>query len=187
MRRLSLGVAAAIAVFSAITLGLWIPGDIESGVLETHRRRTVIGDAFAPTMVAAGLCAAALLYVISEIVKPGNVRVTLDRRSFRFVILISGVVCSGLLLMILVGPATVAFINAVGGDIGSYRELRDTFPYKFIGYTLGGTIMVGGVIAVVEGRLSKGAVLSGLLATLALAIFHDVPFEDLLLPPNGDQ
>ena len=187
MRRLSLGVAAAIVVFSAITLGLWIPGDIESGVLETHRRRTVIGDAFAPTLVATGLCAAALLYVISEILKPGKIRVTFDRRSFRFVVMVSAVVSSGLLLMNLAGPATVEFIGATGGDIGSYRELRDTLPYKFIGYALGGTIIVGGVISVVEGRLSKGAVLSGLLATLALALFHDVPFDDLLLPPNGDQ
>jgi hypothetical protein len=59
--------------------------------------------------------------------------------------------------MVHTGPLTVDAINAVGGEIGSYRQLRDTVPYKYLGYLAGGTVMVGGLIAAVEQRLTRGA------------------------------
>ena len=57
----SLGAAAVFAAFALLTLGAWIPADVESGVVETFRRRIVIGDAMAPTAVAIGMIAAAVL------------------------------------------------------------------------------------------------------------------------------
>ena len=51
----------------------------------------------------------------------------------------------------------------------------------------GGTVMVAGLIAVVEQRLTAAALAAALLSAAALAVFYDVPFDDLLLPPNGDQ
>ena len=45
--------------------------------------------------------------------------------------------------------------------------------------------MVGGMIAVVEGRLSRRALMIGLIWSLVLILVYDLPFEDLLLPPMG--
>jgi len=38
----------------------------------------------------------------------------------------------------------------------------------------------------VEGRLSVVSVGVAILATIILIIIYDFPFDDLLLPPNGD-
>jgi hypothetical protein len=46
--------------------------------------------------------------------------------------------------------------------------------------------MVGGMIAVLERRLSRRALMIGLIWSLVLILVYDLPFEDLLLPPNGD-
>ena len=189
MRRDSwgLGLAGAFAAFAAATLGLWIPGDVESGMVETFRRRTSIGDAMAPTAAAAGMLAAAVALGCAAALRPRPAADPLDRNSLLFIVRIAAVVGAGLVLMAHAGPLVVEAVNALGGGIGSYRELRDTFPYKFLGYVLGGAVMVAGMIAVIEQRLSAAALVAAAIATLALAVLYDVPFDDLLLPPNGDQ
>ncbi len=183
----SLGVAAVIAAFALATLGIWIPADIESGAVETFRRRTVIGDALAPTVVAIGMVAAAGLLAASEILRPRRAKPPLDGHSLVFVVRMAAAIAFGLVLMSHTGPLAVDAINALGGGIGSYRELRDTVPYKYLGYFLGGTVMAGGAIAVVEQRLTRSAAVAAGLATLALIVLYDLPFDGLLLPPNGDQ
>lgn len=183
----SLGIAAAIAAFALLTLGIWIPADVESGVVETFRRRTVIGDALAPTAVAIGMAGAAALLVVSEFLNPRGSGATLDRHSLAFVARFAAVIAVGLASMTHTGPLVVDAINALGGAIGTYRELRDTVPYKYLGYLLGGTVLVGGAIAVVEQRLTRGGALAGIAAAAALTVLYDLPFDDLLLPPNGDQ
>ena len=182
-----LGLAGAFAVLAAAALGLWIPADVESGIVETFRRRTTIGDAMAPTAAAAGMLAAALALGCAALLRPRPAADSLDRNSLLFVVRMAAAVGAGLVLMVHAGPLAVDAVNALGGGIGSYRELRDTFPYKFLGYVLGGTVMVAGMIAVIEQRLSATALAAAALATLALAVLYDVPFDDLLLPPNGDQ
>ena len=183
----TLGIAAVVAAFALLTLGVWIPADVESGVVETFRRRTVIGDAMAPTVVAIGMVVAAALLVASGIVKPRREAAALDRQSLAFVTRFAAAIAVGLALMSHTGPLVVDAIDALGGAVGSYRELRDTVPYKYLGYLLGGTAMVAGAIAVVEQRFTRSAALSAVLATLILIVLYDLPFDDLLLPPNGDQ
>ena len=182
-----LGLAGAFAVFAAAALGLWIPADVETGIVETFRRRTTIGDAMAPTAAAAGMLAAALALGCAALLRPRPAADSPDRNSLLFVVRIAAAIGAGLVLMVHAGPLAVDAVNALGGEIGSYRELRDTFPYKFLGYVLGGSVMVGGMIAVIEQRLSATALAAAALAALALAVLYDVPFDDLLLPPNGDQ
>ncbi len=183
----SLGAAAAVAAVALATLGVWIPADIESGVVETFRRRTVIGDALAPTAAAVGMVAAAGLLAASEILRPRRTAAPFDRHSILFVVRTAAAIIFGLALMRYTGPLAVDAVNAAGGDIGSYRTLRDTVPYKYLGYLLGGVVMAGGMIAVVEQRLTRGAAAVSVLATAILIILYDLPFDDLLLPPNGDQ
>ncbi len=183
----SLGVAAVVAAFALATLLFWIPADIESGVVETFRRRTIIGDALAPTVVTVGMLAVAGLFAATELLRPRRESAPPDRQSLIFVVRVAAAIALGLALMVYTGPLTVDAIDAAGGEIGSYRQLRDTFPYKYLGYLFGGTVLVGGIIAVVEQRLTRGAAAAALLATLILIVLYDLPFDDILLPPNGDQ
>ena len=183
----SLGVAAAVAAVALLTLGIWIPADIETGVVETFRRRIVIGDAMAPTVAAIGMIAASALLALSAVRNPGRAEQAPDRQSLVFAARLAAVIAASLALMAYTGPLAVDAISVLGGAIGSYRELRDTVPYKYLGYLLGGTVLVGGVIAVVEQRLTRGVALAAVTATVALMLLYDLPFDDLLLPPNGDQ
>ena len=64
--------------------------------------------------------------------------------------------------------------------------LREVIGIKHIGFLIGGMIIVGGMIAVLERRLSRRALMIGLIWSLVLILVYDLPFEDLLLPPNGD-
>ena len=75
---------------------------------------------------------------------------------------------------------------AISGLDLEYRLLRDMIGIKHTGFLIGGVIMVGGMIAVVEGRPSRRALIIGLIWSLVLILVYDLPFEDLLLPPNGD-
>ena len=133
------------------------------------------------------MVAAAVLLVVSGFLKPRREEAAFDRQSALFAVQLAGAIAAGLALMTHTGPLVVDAVNALGGAVGSYRELRDTVPYKYLGYLLGGTVLVAGGIAVVEQRLTRGAVLAAVIATVALIVLYDVPFDDLLLPPNGDQ
>ena len=83
------------------------------------------------------------------------------------------------------GPALVELLNSLGVTDKSYRQLSDTVPYKYTGFALGGFVMVFGLIAWVQGRPSwrAAAVAAGMVVFL-IAIY-DIPFDSLLLPPNG--
>lgn len=183
----SLGVAAVVAVFALATLIFWIPADIESSVVETFRRRVIIGDALAPTVVAIAMLAVAGLFAATELLRPRRGSAPFDRQSAVFIVRLAVAIGAGLALMVYTGPLTVDAINAAGGEIGSYRQLRDTVPYKYLGYLAGGTVMVAGIIAVVEQRLARSAAAAAVLAVLVHIVLYDLPFDDVLLPPNGDQ
>ena len=180
------GVFAAIAV---LTLAFWIPHDIESGIVETFRRRTSIGDALAPSVIAIGLLVVSVAMGISAWLRPAPVPsgTRPDRQSLQFVARLSCIIALGLVLMNESGPVSVDLLTHLGQDVGSYRELRDTVPFKYIGYALGGFVMVFGVISMVESRASRSAALVSIVAVLVLIILYDLPFDHLLLPPNGDQ
>jgi len=64
--------------------------------------------------------------------------------------------------------------------------LRATPGWKHVGFVLGGVIVVSGMITIVERRFTRRAVLTALVAVLVMIAVFDLPFEDLMLPPNGD-
>jgi len=171
-----------------LLLFAWIPLDVESGITERHRRRISIGDAMAPTFVAIGflLCGAAQAWSAWRQRSAERSGAGLDLGNLTYLAALIGLSVVALALMRWLGPAAVELARSLGADVSSYRELRDTAPWKYVGYLAGGFVLVFGLIAFIEHRLSWRTALIALLATAILAALYDLPFDDLLLPPNGD-
>ncbi|MEO1686366.1 MAG: hypothetical protein AAFU61_00505 [Pseudomonadota bacterium] len=180
---LPLGVVAAAS--GAFALAVWIPLDVETSVIDVWRRQTTIGDAMLPTAAAAGLTLAGLLTAASgaRAARPAIAKPFAPA----FPAALLALLTLSLLLMMWVGPTASALLGPEGA---SYRELRDTAPWKHLGFVAGGLTMVAGLILLAERRADPGAVLrAALWATIAvvgLIALFDLPFDDLLLPPNGD-
>lgn len=188
----NLALGLIFTAFALLTLLVWIPSDIETGIVEKVRRRVEVGDAMFPAVVATALLIVSSLLAITSAWgmrrdehEDSDGRLTLaNGRHLAWLILI---VAISLALMVWTGPAVVAILNALGADLGSYRELRDTMPYKYLGFVLGGLFLVVGLITTIEGRPGLKAVMTAVGTVVALILLYDLPFDDLLLPPNGDQ
>ena len=185
----TVGLAIFFSLASLLTLFVWIPLDIETGVVETFRRRVTIGDAMAPTIMAVAILVVSVVMGILAVFQPvensSDVKEDLDKQSFVFLARLVIVVSIGLVLMVYLGPMVVDLINTLGGEIGSYRNLRATYPYKLIGYVFGGFVLIFGIISVVENRFSMNGALVSIIAVVVITMLYEVPFDNLLLPPNG--
>lgn len=154
----------------------WAPVDSESGLVERLRGRFSVGDALAPTVAGVILMASgAWLAVLGG--KGGGIRLA----NLAYLAALCLCLLASIALMRWAGPALVEAITGA-----EYRPLRDTVPWKYAGFVMGGTAMILSLIVLVERRLRWSRVLIALGVTLLLAAFYDLPFEDLLLPPNGD-
>jgi len=187
----TVGLAIFFIVASSLTLFIWIPLDIETGVIETFRRRVNIGDAMAPTVMAVAILVVSVFMGVMAIVRPGEKAGEdaegLDKQSFLFLLRLMAVLVVGLILMVNLGPLGVDMVNTLGGEIGTYRNLRATYPYKIIGYVVGGFVLIFGIISAVENRFTLNAALISVAAVIVITFLYDVPFDNLLLPPNGDK
>ncbi len=169
-----LGVSLAIAF-------IWIPLDVETGVFEKVRRRIEIGDAFAPAFAATLLGLGGLLLVVEALRSTSLTRLSGSSFFFAGGLLLAFIVFFALLRW--TGPVSVGLFGQEGME---YRLLRDTVPWKYTGFVLGGSALVSGLIVFVERQLTIRAIAIGVIATLVLILIYDLPFDDLLLPPNGD-
>ena len=176
--------AGIFLVFAIVVLGVWIPNDVETGLLEKMRRHWVIGDSLAPTLAAGFVLVGAALILLFE--QQDDAQFTMAAAQFVFFLKLVIVILVALSVMRHLGPILINTYAAISGLELEYRLLRDVIGVKHIGFLIGGMIMVGGMIAVVEGRLSRRALMIGLIWSLVLILVYDLPFEDLLLPPNGD-
>lgn len=195
-----LGLSAVL--ISLIILFLWIPNDVSSGIVEKVRRDVRLGDAFAPSVAAMIVGLGGLLLIVSESTvsktrigqRPatdpaGSDSLNRDAVSgkavahLRFAFTVLLIVTAALLIMRYTGEFIVDVL--VDGDT-SYRLLRDTPPWKYLGFFAGGTLMVTSLTAWVERRFRWHHLLIGSMTSLVLIGLYDLPFEDLLLPPNGD-
>ena len=77
-------------------------------------------------------------------------------------------------------------VALLGPEGAEYRPLRDTAPWKYLGFGLAGTLLVTSLIAFVERRFRWQMLIVGLGSTVVLAMVYDLPFDDLLLLPNGN-
>jgi len=170
--------------FALFLIFIWIPLDTDTGLVDKIRRRLVIGDALAPTIAAVFLAIGGLVLIIFERRVPSQPYMT--GQNLRFISVTSFLLIISLILMRYTGPLAVWIANLSGGEPLEYRLLRDTPPWKYIGYFIGGTVMITGLIAQVESVLSWRTLRIAVLAAILLIVIYDLPFDDLLLPPNGD-
>ncbi len=170
--------AGCIAASLAVIL-LWIPSDTSTGLIETVRRQVSIGDALAPTVAGAFVLAGGALVVMRHRASSTDQWITFG--NLKFLLALLSMLAVSLAAMRWAGPVAASLAAEDG-----YRTLRNTVPWKHIGFFLGGSLLVAGLISMVEGRLSLRSALIGPLAALAMIAVYDLPFEDLILPPNGD-
>jgi hypothetical protein len=167
-----------VLAFALLVLFVWIPFDVESGVVETHRRQTTIGDAMMPTVLSAAMAVFGALLAF----RPGP-GAPLNAGHLRFVLALAVLLAASLAVMMWTGPVLVAL---TGAHDGGYRPLRDALPWKLTGFVLGGWLMLAGSLAWLGGGFSLRRALLAAVVVIVLVALVDLPFDDLLLPPNGD-
>lgn len=182
--RSNLYVGLFCVAVALVLIFIWIPLDTKTGIVERARGKFVIGDALAPTVAAGFVLLGGLLLLVFE--RNAEDQPTLGLSKIKFIASVVTVIGVGFAIMRFAGPAAVEVANLFREDPLEYRLLRATPIWKHIGYVMGGTIMVSGTIAIVERKMSRRAVLTGIATVVVLIAVFDLPFDDLLLPPNGD-
>lgn len=202
--RWNLGLALFCIAFAAFALLYWIPTDIETGVLEKERRVWVIGDGMGPFFLSVCMIILSVIMAFGSLrvllrgepapdagplkeVALGDIDGGLSAENFTFLFRVLAIVIASMLLINWVGPLTAMGLKAIGHDVGTYRQLVATVPYKYLGFIAGGFVMVFGLISMIVGRMTMAGFLTAVFTIAALIILYDVPFDQLLLPPNGDQ
>lgn len=163
--------------FALVLIFIWIPNDIETGAFQKIRRRLTIGDSLAPIVAGVVILLGGVLTHLS----PSEDAVTLDRKALLWVCLVVFSVAVSITIMRWFGPLVTELLTDQ-----TYRSLRATAPWKYIGYVSGGGALVYLLIGFATRSWSFKYLLIGLVAALCMALFYDLPFEDLQLPPNGD-
>lgn len=169
---------ALVLAFGLFIVFVWAPLDSATGIAEKVRGRWTIGDALAPTVAGAllAVAGAALLGGVLRRTTPA----ALGLSNLRFLAVFAGCIALALAIMRFAGPLAAEL------TVGDYRPLRDEAPWKYIGFVSGGGFLIFSLISLMERRLRFGRLVLAFAVALGLALICDLPFEDLLLPPNGD-
>lgn len=165
-----------ICLFGIFIVFAWVPIDVTSGIVERIRGRNSIGDSFAPTVAGVLLTLSGFWLAMSA-----KDEKRLTARNLTWVLVMIGMLAASLTVMRWLGPVTTWVLGEE-----SYRILRDALPWKYIGFVTGGALLVFGLISLIERKLSLSRLIIGIGVALAIALLYDLPFDDVLLPPNGD-
>lgn len=178
MRKLPATTALGLGciAFALVLAFIWIPLDTETWFVERKRGRYIVGDSLAPTLAAGFILMAGLMLLFER--RTSDYHPSQHNLAFIGAISIFGIV--GILLMRWAGP----FSASLAGE--EYRLLRDTAPWKHIGFGIGGGTMILSMISFVEQRITWRALWVALAAVIGIIVLYDLPFDDVLLPPNGD-
>lgn len=177
-------IGAVTCLFAIAALLLWLPNDIDSGLIEKVRRRHQIGDMLAPAMALTIMLLGGVWLALS------SNRAALGKVAgpARAILIFIGIAGASLLLMRFTGPGIIWLAETVGlVEAGTgYRPLRDTLPWKFSGFLAGGSVLIWALSAYADQQWSWRRLGIGLVIALIIGAAFDLPFEDLILPPNGD-
>ncbi len=177
--------AIVLAILGLAALVFWIPNDIDTGLIETFRRQTYIGDALIPTIATSVILLCSCLLFVSGLLRGTDQSPqsnSLDRESLGFLLIVALIITISLAVMFWLGSIFVSIFE----EASSYRAMRDSVPYKYLGFLVGGSSLMIGLISLIEGSIRPRRILVSVAAVLCLIIIFDVPFDSLLLPPNGD-
>ena len=174
---------AVIFTASLAVLLLWIPGDIDTGLIEKVRRRYQIGDMLGPVWQSRPCFWRRLAMPVT---RPPDCRRhgAGDSDCFDAV----GIIALCLLVMRWTGPALVGLADMAGIIDGAegYRPLRDTLPWKITGFVTGGGLLIWALSCHADRKWSWRRLGIGIAIALMIGFAFDLPFDDLVLPPNGD-
>jgi len=201
----------ACIAFALALLAVWIPLDVDGGITERARGAARIGDALAPWVAGVLVALAGALLLVEAWRGDGggdgdgdgdshrdhdadggaNRGDRAPRSALQFLAWLVAIFTVTLALYRWTGPAAVElarliFPAADAQPVAEYRLLRDTVPWKYLGYFAGSWFMVFALIALTERRCTWRAALIAAVAPALIALCYDAPFDDLLLPPNGD-
>lgn len=187
-RRVEIALAVFLIIFAALVVFLWAPLDSETAAVYQFRRQTYIGDAMLPIFAGGGILVFSVIHLVLQWRRApdGGGDAPLDQQTLMFFLIFGGVLALSLVLMFWSGPLALSLFGPSGDEAVTYRQMRSTFPWKYIGFVLGGFTLVFGLTSLIEGRMRWIRVLTSLLAVLLLILIFDVPFDTILLPPNGD-
>lgn len=164
-------------VFASVLLFIWIPNDVTTGAIEKVRRSIVIGDSLAPILAGTVI----LLGGVLTLLRPQADASTLCLANVKWLAVLLVFIFISLVVIRHAGPLSTSLL-----EDAPYRALRDTVPWKYIGYLTGGSLLVFLLIAYASRSLRIRHLLIAIVAASVLALLYDLPFEDILLPPNGD-
>lgn len=170
-----LGLTAAIAAL--LLIFVWVPLDVDSGLVEKVRRQVRIGDSLGP--VTAGVVI--LLGGILTWARPNTGAQSLSLDNLKWMAVLAATITAAFVVMRFAGPAVTSLLTDT-----PYRALRATPPWNYIGYIVGGTLLIATLISLARRKVTLSAAVVGVLASLIFALLYDLPFDDLQLPPNGD-
>lgn len=165
-------------VLGVVIIFWWAPLDSDTGLAEKVRGRWSVGDALAPTVAGVVIAASGLFILLGGLLRASEATLSLKNAAYLAAFLV--IITAGFLIMRYAGPMVADLMGV------EYRPLRDERPWKYIGFILGGGGMIFGLISLAEGRIAAKRLVLALAIAAALAVVYDLPFEDLLLPPNGD-
>ena len=170
--------ALALA-FGLFIVFWWAQVDSDTGVAEKIRGRWSVGDALAPTAAGAVIAVSGLFVLLGGWFRGrGDDGLTVANARY----------LATFIIIIAVGFACIRYAGPLAADVlgRDYRALRDEVPWKYIGFVLGGGGMIFALMTLAEGRARMGRFVLAFAIATGLALIYDLPFEDLLLPPNGD-
>lgn len=186
-RRTEIWVALICLVAGVLTAILWVPFDSETPPIYDFRRQTYIGDAMLPMVAALGIAVCALVHLLlswrRQVTEADG---PFDKLTAAFFLSLFAIIIAAFAVMYWAGPVALALFGPSGDEAVTYRQMRSTVPWKYIGFVSGGFILVFGITSLLEGAMHWKRALSSILAIVVLIVIFDVPFDTILLPPNGD-
>lgn len=184
-RRTETVVTLVLALVAGLVLFVWVPADTDTGIVETFRRQTFLGDAFLPSIAAAVMLVAAILQLLAiRLRRPvPDSPPPFDAVTLAFFVAFATVVAVSLILLYWAGPVLWSLL---GDGERSYRQMRGTAGWKHLSMAIGGTVLVFATISLLEGRVRLDRLLLAFGFTAVLIALFDLPFDTILLPPNGD-